>query len=135
MPTYYAWSDLYNGGTAEKMTAANGAERTVIKERNVIERGAKVTQKELGVSDEEFEYLVASGSVREYPLPEGADDTIAPHRAVLAELVDENGDIDVNKLLQMGATSVQALTQLPAPINPPASEGATVEDSPKPKGA
>lgn len=117
---FYAWSNLYNGGEATTRKASNGSERKIIASRNIIKHGDVVTQKELGVSDDEWNALIEGGSVRPYPVPEGTDEHTSPHRAVMATLVDDNGDIDVNKLLQLGAPSVAALTTLPNPINPAA---------------
>jgi transcriptional regulator of nitric oxide reductase len=129
--TYYAWTDIYNGGEVEVRKAANGSERKIVGKRNITERGSKVTQSGIGATDAEWENLVIGGSVRNIPVPEASDEFTSPHRAVLATIVDENGDIDVNKLLAMGAPSVGALTTLPPPTNPSAEEGKTLgEDGP-----
>jgi hypothetical protein len=75
MATHYAWSDLYYGGKSEKRERSNGMSMTVVLERNVVKRGEKVTKAQLGVGDDEWDALVASGSVRDKPLPESH-----PHR-------------------------------------------------------
>jgi hypothetical protein len=131
---FYAWSDIYYGGKSEKMTTRTGAERTVITERNIVHHGDKVSQSKLGVTDEQWQTMIDGGSVREYPVPEGVDEHTSPHRAVMSTLVNDDGDIDVDKLLALGAPSVAALTTLPAPINPPAEEGKTLGED-KPAGA
>lgn len=131
---YYAWSDLYNGGESVERKNANGSTVRIIESRNIIERGTKVSQSDLKVSDDDWDHLIASGSVRAYPLPEGADGDVTPHRAVLAAIVDDQGDIDVNKLMSLGAASAGALVTLPNPINPPAEEGKILGED-KPAGA
>ncbi len=132
--TYYAWSDLYNGGESVERKNANGTTVRIVESRNIIERGTEVGQSDLDVSDEHWAHLIESGSVRPYPLPEGADENVTPHRAVLAAIVDDQGDIDVNKLMSLGASSAGALVTLPNPINPPAEEGKTLGED-KPAGA
>jgi hypothetical protein len=132
--TYYAWSDLYNGGESVERTNANGTKVRIVESRNVIARGTEVSQSDIDVSDDEWNHLVESGSVRPYPLPDGADENVTPHRAVLAEIVDDQGEIDVNKLMALGATSAGALVTLPNPINPSAEEGKTLGED-KPAGA
>ena len=118
---YYAWSDLYNGGETEKRSRANGREMTVVLSRNVIERGQAVSQSDLGLSDDEWEALVESGSVRDYPLPESADEYTSPSTAIVRSLVDDRGDIDVNKLMQLGLAH-------PPAANPPAGEQAEIPE-------
>lgn len=58
MATYYAWGPI-RGGTAEKPVN--------------IERGAKVSKSDLGVSDADWDALVASGAIREKQFPAPAD--------------------------------------------------------------
>ena len=126
--TFYVWSDLYNGGESKERKNANGSTVRIIESRNIIPRGEKITQSDLGVSDEEWDNLVSSGSIRPYPLPDGADEYTPPHRAVLEKIVNEEGDIDVDRLMNLGAPSVAALVTLPNPINPPAEEGKTLPE-------
>lgn len=115
----YAWSDLYYGGKTEERARANGLPMRVVLSRDIVPRGEEVTQSKLGVDDDQWQALQDSGSVREYPLPKGADEFTSPARAMVAALVNEQGDIDVNKLLELGL-------QNPPAINPPASENAPV---------
>jgi hypothetical protein len=117
--TYYAWSDLYNGGKTIEVDRPGGGSRTVMAERNIVARGEKVTQKNLGVSDEEFQALVEGGSVRPYPLPAGSSDTVSPSRAMLDSLMDRTGELDVNRLLELGLSH-------PPAINPPSDEAEDV---------
>lgn len=119
---HYAWSDLYNGGEAETIPVAGGrAMRTVVKSRNIIKRGEVVTQSDLGVDDEVWDHLCESGSVRPYPLPEGANDYVSPTAAILQQVADpRTGDVSVDTLLELGLTQ--------PPINPPADEGAELKN-------
>ena len=132
--THYAWSDLYNGGETSKRPGPGGVERTVVASRNIIARGEKVTQSGLKLDDDAWQALIDSGSVRPYPVPDGADESVSPHNAVLAQLVNDEGEIDIDKLIEMGTPSVAALSTLPPPINPPAEEGKTLGED-KPAGA
>lgn len=132
--TFYAWSDLYNGGETSKRPGPGGVERTVVASRNIIARGEKVTQSGLKLDDDQWQALIDGGSVRPYPLPDGADEYVSPHNAVLRKIVDDDGEIDVGKLMEMGTPSVAALSTLPPPINPPAEEGKTLGED-KPAGA
>ena len=65
--TMWAWSDLYNGG--ESTETKDG--RKLISSRTIIPRGSEVSQSDLGVEDDYWEHLKATGSVRPYPLPDG----------------------------------------------------------------
>ena len=114
----YAWSDLHLGGKTEERKTFDGRLRTVVLERNIIPRGDEVTKSKIGDDWDEF---VANGSVRPYPLPEEADDYLSPNQAILQRFM-KGGEIDVDAL--------QSIAQ-PEPINPPADEGKTVEDTPK----
>lgn len=118
---FYAWSDLYNGGESEKRARANGLEMTVVLERNVISHGDPVTQSDLGVSDEEWESLLAGGSIRNYPPPDGTSDYVSPSTAMMRTLVNDHGDLDVNKLMELGLAH-------PPVINPPAEEAAEIPE-------
>lgn len=120
----YAWSDLIAGGKSEDRKTADGRLRTVVLERNVVRRGEAVTAKDVGASEEEWNHLIESGSVRPYPLPEGADDNTSPTTAVLRKLTSrDSGEIDQNMLLEL------ALAHPPA-MNPPAEDEAE-----RPEGA
>lgn len=117
---YYAWSDLYGGGEVEQREAPGGRLVKVVMSRNIINRGEKVTQAQLKVEDDEWENLLAGGSVREYPIPDGADAYTSPHRAVMQALVGPDGEIDVNKVMEL--QNIEALAVPPTPINPPAED-------------
>lgn len=130
---YYAWSDIYHGGESKDMPTSGGATRKVIVERNVTAHGEKVSQAELGISDEEWQTMIDGGSVRPYPVPEDVDEFTSPHNAVMAKIVNEDGDVDVEKLMEVGVPSVAALSTLPAATNPPAEEGKTLGET-KPTG-
>lgn len=121
---HYAWSDLYYGGKTDVISLPNGGTRTVVVERDIVLRGEEVTAKKIGVADDVWEHLVESGSIRPYPVPEGASDTISPTRAVL-DAYNKGGELDQDMLLEL------AMKQ-PLPMNPPAEEEAEVE---VPKGA
>lgn len=99
--SYVAWSDLYFGGEVELRDRPGGGTYKVIKSRNRLARGEKVTKSKLGVSDEEWDALIESGSVRPYDLPPGADNYTSPTRAVLAAITNDRGDIDADVLLQL----------------------------------
>lgn len=99
--SYVAWSDLYFGGEVERRDRPGGGTYKVVKTRNRLARGEKVTKGKLGVSDEEWDALIESGSVRPYDLPAGADDYTSPTRAVIASITNDRGDIDPDVLLQL----------------------------------
>jgi len=99
--SYIAWSDLYLGGEVELRDRPGGGTYKVVLSRNRIPRGEKVTKSKLGVSDEEWDALVESGSVRPYDLPAGANDYVSPTRAVIASITNDRGDIDPDVLLQL----------------------------------
>lgn len=124
MAKNYAWSDIYFGGEVEDVKTPHGGMRTVLVKRNIIPRGEEVTKAKLKVSDEEWDHLCESGSIREYPLPEEANDFVSPTQAVLTRLSQGTGEIDQNMLMEL------ALAHPPA-ANPPAEEEAEAV----PKGA
>lgn len=119
MATWTAWSDLLYGGETETRTRADGRDYKVVLNRNRLARGEKVTKKEIGVSDEEWDHLVETGSIRPYPLPEGAGEFTSPATAVM-EMLSKDGDIDPNVLMELAL-------QHPPAINPPAEEASTPE--------
>jgi len=106
---FFAWSDLYNGGKTQEVTRPGGAPRTVVTERNIVPRGDKVTQKGLGVTDEEWKALLDGGSVREYEVPKDASDTVSPTRAILARVMNPQGDLDPDRLLELGLSNPPVL--------------------------
>jgi hypothetical protein len=82
----YAWSDLYNGGKSEETRLG----RKIIHERNVIPRGAKVTKAKLKVEDDEWDALIATGSLREYPLPEGYEGDAAEGQSPVSFVLEQH---------------------------------------------
>lgn len=116
MAKFYAWSDLYHGGKTEDVALPKGGTRTVVVERNITPRGEAITRAKLDVSEEQWDHLVESGSIRPYPVPEEASDVISPTRAVL-DRYNRGGELDQNMLMEL------ALTQ-PLPLNPSADEEA-----------
>lgn len=118
MATYYAWSELRNGGKVDEVVSPTGATKTVVVERNTIAPGSKVKKSDF--SDEEWDALIDGGSVRPYPMPDDANEYTSPTQAVLSKL-SSGGDIDQNMILEL------ALTQ-PLAANPPAEEGAEVPE-------
>lgn len=115
---HYAWSDLYGGGTTREVDRPGGGSVTVVEKRNVIARGEEVTKAKLKVSDEEWNALIDGGSIRPYPLPDEASETVSPTQAVLTRLYRGRGEIDPNMLLELAL-------QHPV-VNPPSDEGAEV---------
>jgi hypothetical protein len=100
---YYAWSELRNGGeVSEIKLPANKGTRTIVKSRNIVAHGAEVTQKGLGATDEEWKALIDGGSVRDYPVPDGADAYRSPARAFVDSVTNKEGDVDMDKLMAMG---------------------------------
>lgn len=120
MATYYAWTEIRNGGEVEDVELPTGAIRTVVTKRNVAKAGEKITKKGLGLSDEEWERMVESGCIREYPFPEGTDDYTSPATAAMRKYLTPQGDIDINVLLELGLANPAVVT------NPPAEEAAEV---------
>lgn len=120
---FFAWSDLYFGGDAEEIelpSTGGRVTRQVITRRNIIRRGEPVSQSDLGCTDEEWEHLVESGSIRPYAVPDGADDQTSPTRAILAQVTDPStGEVDPNLLMELALKH-------PPPMNPPAEEEAEV---------
>lgn len=106
---HYAWATLYNGGETEE--ARDG--RNLVINRNMVEAGSVVSKKSLGVSDDEWNHLVASGSIRPYPLPELVEGE-SPAEAIMRQIT-KGGEVPMDTLLSL------ALAHPPA-INPPAEE-------------
>lgn len=101
MAKYYAWSDLRNGGKVEEIGTPGGGRRMVVLERNITPRGEEVSASKLDISKKEFEALVESGSIRPYPLPEEASDTLSPAQAVLARLALPGGEVNQDMLMEL----------------------------------
>ena len=86
--TMYVWSDLYIGGEANELPSG----RKLIKSRNIIARGEEVTLADIQEFDEDFDEtawdaLVEGGSIRDYPLPEGYNNsgTMSPYTFILEQ--------------------------------------------------
>ncbi len=117
MATYYAWSDIRYGGEVEVKKAPGGREIKVVTKRNVVQRGEKVTMKQLGIEKEEWQHLIDTGSVRPYDIPEGASEFVSPTAAFVRNVLNDRGEVDVNKLMELGLSG-------PPAANPPAEEQA-----------
>jgi hypothetical protein len=115
---FYAWSTIHNGGESELVNRPNGLSVKVVTKRNIIEPGDKVSEGDFEEAD--WEGWVASGAVRPYPLPEGTDEYTSPHTAVLRQLVGPDGEIDVNKLIELQNT--EAIVTVPPATNPSAED-------------
>jgi hypothetical protein len=125
MATWYAWSNIYNGGeTKEDDRLAGGV---MVVKRNIIEAGSKVTAKDVG-GQEAFDEMVEAGSIRPYAMPKDMGEYESPTQAVIRGLYKE-GEIDPDKLLEL--TLIQETSGVA--VNPPASEQKEVES--KPAGA
>lgn len=98
---FFAWSDLYGGGEVGEVERFDGSKRTVVLSRNIVHRGESVSKADLKVSDEDWDSLIESGSVRPYPVPEEASDWLSPAQAVMDRLTKGTGEIDPNLLLEM----------------------------------
>lgn len=132
---YFAWSDLYYGGEVQEMkVGARGDQtRTVVVNRNIVRHGEPVDQATLGCDDDEWAHLIETGSVRPYAVPEGTDDRTSATRAFLVAVTDDEGNIDINKVMAMGA-SLNSMQPMPEATNPPAEEGKELETG-TPEGA
>ena len=97
MAKFYAWSDIYNGG--ESKEGRDG--RKIIMSRNVTEAGSEVTQAKLGLNKEQWDGLIANGSVRSYPLPKDIRFGESPADAVIRKLTKGQGEVDPNMLMEM----------------------------------
>lgn len=118
---HYAWSNIHHGGKTEQRQASGNRMINVVLERDITPWGEKVSQADLGVTDEEWDALVASGSVRAYPPPEGADEYTSPNKAVMDSLVGPDGEVDLDKV--MALQNMADIVTSPEAINPPAEEG------------
>lgn len=123
MAKFYVWSTIHNGGEVGEVESPTGQKKTVLLSRNTLDVGNEVTKAKSGLSDDEWDACLAGGSIRPYPLPDGADDYTSPTQAVISSLTNKSGEIDQNMLLEL------ALTQ-PLPENPPAEEAKEVEAKP-----
>lgn len=116
-----AWSDLHAGGEVDFREAPGGRKVKVVMSRTIIPRGDKVSRSDLDVTDEQWDALIANGSIRPYDLPEGTDEFTSPTQAFVENLLNDRGDIDMNQMMEM------ALAHPPA-MNPPAEEAAELPE-------
>lgn len=100
MAKYYAWSDIYNGGDVTEVRGRN-----IVVKRNMIACGEQVTQAKAGVSDEDWDALIAGGSIRDYPLPENIPANESPSSYV-TRMQAENLELDSDILLKMNVALV-----------------------------
>lgn len=113
----YVWSEIWDGGDVEQIKTASGNTRNIVSNRKVHKLGDEVSPGDL--SDEDWDTMVAGGTLRPYPVPEGVDEGTSPTQVVVAKLY-EGGDVDQDQLLEM------ALYHPPA-LNPPSEEAAEVD--------
>lgn len=117
----FAWSDLHAGGEVEFRDAPGGRKIKVVMNRTIIPRGDKVSRSDLDVTDEQWDALIANGSIRPYDLPEGSDEWTSPTQAFVNNIMNDRGEPDINVMMEL------ALAHPPA-INPPAEEAAEVPE-------
>ncbi len=103
----YAWSELHAGGERKNIKTPQGGTRNVVVNRVVFHVGDEVTKSKLKCSEEEWEHLIASGSVRPYPIPAGTNGLMSPHRAVMAKIMDDRGDINTDLLMSIAAPDAE----------------------------
>lgn len=101
MAKMYAWTEIRNGGEIDVVKLPNGGERRVVTKRNSVAMGDEVTKAKLKCSDEEWDALIAGGSVRPYPLPEGTSSSVSPQRAFMQNALNDRGDIDFSMMMDM----------------------------------
>lgn len=104
MAKYFVWSDIHNGGKTEQVALPNGDTKQMVTKRNVTVRGTEVTKAKLNASDEEWDGWIDGGSIRPYPLPEGANEDVSPSSAVLSMLTEGSGEIKQNMLIELALT-------------------------------
>lgn len=97
MAKMYAWSTIYNGGKSQE--GRDG--RKLIMSRNIIEAGETVTKAKLDVSDDQWDELIASGSVRPYPLPANMNEGESPSSAVMRSLTGGQGEVSQDMLMEL----------------------------------
>jgi len=98
---FYLWAPMRNGGETMPVATPNGGTRTVIKERNILPAGKKVTQSELEASDEQWVEWVDGGAIRtyEYPdMPAGSDDSPV---TFLQKRINEAAQSEEEKMVAM----------------------------------
>ena len=117
---FFAWSDIYLGGKVEQIDTLRGP-KDVVTERNIVRTGDEVTQAKLKVDKDQFDAMVEGGSIRPYPLPEGADEVTSPTEAVVRQFTEgRTGEINQDMLLELALkvplpeTEEEAEAQAPA---------------------
>jgi hypothetical protein len=103
MAKMFAWTTIYNGGKSKE--GRDG--RKIIMERNVIEPGEEISQAKMKCSDDEWEALVAGGSVRPYPLPKDMRENESPAAAVVRALTKGQGEISQDMLMELALAHPQ----------------------------
>ena len=101
MAKFYVWSTIHNGGEVGEVESPTGQKKTVLLSRNTLDVGSEISKAKSGLSDEEWDAMIEGGSIRPYPLPEGADEYTSPTQAVIRALTTESGEIDQNMLLEL----------------------------------
>lgn len=124
MADMYAWSEIRNGGEVDEVKTSGGGTRNVITKRNSVDFGEKVSKAKLKCSDEEWDALVESKVVREYPPPEEVDEFLSPTQAILARITKrQTGELDQDMILELALK------------HPPALPTEEEEESDLPEGA
>lgn len=96
----YAWTTIYNGGETEMVR-----DRKIIHSRSIIRPGEAVTKSGLKLDDDQWDALVAGGSVRPYKFPDmPADFDGSVSDFVMQKLRDDDGEIDQDVLLGLAMT-------------------------------
>jgi hypothetical protein len=104
----YAWSDIYLGGESREMKDG----RKIVLNRKILQRGEKVTAKQLEISNDEFAELKRKGVVRDYPLPDGLTDDypgspiefVRDQLAAAVEATEESANAESEMLLRSYTT-------------------------------
>jgi hypothetical protein len=99
--TYYAWSPIRAGGETDVVVDPLGRERRIIKSRNLIDVGEKVTADDIAEGDEdEFQAFIDSGAVRPYPYPD-VDNDVEPPVEFLRRRIREQAEVAMNEEEQL----------------------------------
>ena len=94
---FFVWGTIYNGG---KSTEGRDG-RKLISERNIVEPGTEVTASKLGLDKDEFQHLVDTGTIRNYPLPKNMRDGESPTQAVMRGVLNRDGEISQDMMLEL----------------------------------
>lgn len=105
----FAWTPIRLGGEGELIPTAGGrGQRYIVKSRKIIALGDEVSKSDADVDDEVWQHWIDEGIVRPYPLPEGTDEYTSPSQAFLASVSTGKGEVDVDKLMEMGLSNPAA---------------------------